>query len=367
MSEKSEVYFASLGSDFGSSFGSNVERLLTESGIADVVRSGHFVGVKCHFGERGNHAFISPTYVRLVIDAIKKLSGRVVLIDTNTLYMGGRGEAISHLETAHMHGFVPEVVGAPVMIADGLRGFNGSAVRIDGNYYEEVEIAQEIHNLDSLVVVSHFKGHDLTGFGGAIKNIGMGGATKKGKLDMHSQVRPYVDGDVCDGCCICIRWCPVDAITIVEEVAVIDKDECIGCAECISACPTGAVKISWDSASKTTQEKMVEHALGVIRAVDGNLMYMNFINNVSPACDCYSHNAPPIVKDIGVVSSSDIIAIDRCSFDLVKEEVGINELDGISRGEDKFRAVYPQIDSTIQLNYGEELGMGFQDYKLIDV
>jgi hypothetical protein len=344
-----------------------IKKLLYKAGAKEVIREGHFTGIKMHFGERGNLAFISPLYVKIVVEVFKELGAKVFLTDTNTLYMGSRGHAIEHLQTAFMHGFLPYIVDAPVIIADGLRGGNGEVVKIDGTHYNEVEIAREFFNLDSLLVLSHFKGHELTGFGGAIKNIGMGCATKKGKLSMHSEVRPFIEGDLCDGCQICFRWCPVDAISMKGDIAVIDSEVCIGCAECIPACPVGAVKFNWDSASKSTQEKMAEHASGVLNVLDNRIVYLSFINNVSPACDCYPHNEPPIVKDIGMVSSSDIVAIDRCSYDLVNRESGINQLEGVKEGEDKFRAMYKSVDSTIQIKHAQEMDMGFEEYEKLDI
>jgi len=364
----SDVIFIPFGSDKRDGLRLNISKALHNAGLSDVIKEGEIVAVKTHFGERGNTAFIKPIFVSIVISILKQAGCLPFLTDTNTLYVGSRGIAITHLETAYLHGFLPEAVGAPVIIADGLRGGDGFKVEIEGKHLKEVEIAKHISEADSMVVISHFKGHDLMAFGASLKNIGMGCSTRKGKLKMHSNVRPYVIEEKCTGCKICLKWCPVDAISFENKKAFIDDKICIGCAECIGACQARAIDFAWDSASNTAQEMMVEHAFGVMRALKGRLMFINFVIDVVPNCDCYPFSGKPIVPDVGILVSRDPVAIDKASYDLVNEQMGLDSEvlgDALSPGKDKIKAIYPHLDGFVQLKYAEELGLGSMKYNLV--
>ncbi|MGQ9705489.1 MAG: DUF362 domain-containing protein [bacterium] len=367
---KSDVIFIPLGSKKRDGLRQNLSKALHTAGLTDVIKEGEIVAVKTHFGERGNTAFIKPIFISMVINIIKKVGGLPFLTDTNTLYIGSRGIAVTHLETAYLHGFLSEVVGAPVIIADGLRGGDGFKVEINGKHLKEVEIAKHIAEADSMIVISHFKGHDLMGFGASLKNIGMGCSTRKGKLKMHSNVRPFVIEEKCTGCKICMRWCPVDAIQFDNMKATIDDKICIGCAECIGSCQVRAIDFAWDSASNSAQEMMVEHAYGVIKALKKRLMFINFVIDVVPNCDCYPFSGEKIVPDIGILISRDPVAIDKASYDLVNEQTGLNSkvLGGaVSPGKDKIKAIYPHIDGLVQIRYAEKLGLGCMKYNIISL
>jgi uncharacterized Fe-S center protein len=252
-------------------------------------------------------------------------------------------------------------------------------VRIDKPIFKTVSIAQDIHSADVLISVTHFKGHELSGFGGTLKNLGMGCASREGKLSQHSNISPQIKEKACNGCKRCLATCAYDAIMVkslepeVEKkkmVASIDPKKCVGCGECILTCPTGAVQIQWNETIPLFQKKMVEYAYGAVHKKKGKALCLNFLTQISPACDCYGYSDTPIVNDIGILASEDPVAIDHASVDLINQELG-NRASKLPKhwenGEDKFRALYPEVDWNIQLTYGEEIGLGTREYELIKI
>jgi uncharacterized Fe-S center protein len=325
----------------------------------EIVQSGESVAVKLHFGEPGNTAYLKPQYVKPIVDLIKKQGALPFLTDANTLYKGGRSDSKTHLESAHKHGYSKETMGADVIIADGPDCHDVEKIIVNLKHFEDVSIARAAVTSDALIALTHFKGHDCAGFGGAIKNVGMGLGSKAGKQRMHADIVPKVDINKCEGDGDCVKWCPTNAITLVNEKAVIDLSKCIGCAECVAVCPTGAIAISWTGTPDSVQEKIAEYAYGILAGKKGKAAYFNFLMDISPNCDCYSKAGPPIVPDIGVLASNDIIAIDQACVDLV------NNSEGRIKGGDKFKALYPTVDWSVQLKYGEEIGLGQRKYELI--
>ena len=366
MDNKSAVWFADLRAGSRQNLFDKIGALLEMAGVKDRFRKGHLVAVKLHFGEKGNASFIRPVFVRRVVESIKETGASPFLTDTNTLYVGTRGNSPEHLKTAIENGFDYAVVSAPLIIADGLRGDSAALVRIGGKHFEEVGIAREIVSADGLVVLTHFKCHELTGFGGALKNVGMGSACREGKLAQHSSAAPLVDPSGCTACGDCSAACPAAAIE-VGAVAVINEEPCIGCGHCIAVCPQGTIKIRWNESASRLQEKMVEHFEGAVKGKEGRCVYLTFVTQVSPACDCYGHNDAPIVADIGMLASNDPVAIDQAAADLVNGAEGFKETalsTGHEPGGDKFRGVHPGIDWEAQLNYACLRGLGTREYVL---
>jgi uncharacterized Fe-S center protein len=363
-----KVYFIDFRADMKKNMMAKLRELLEASGLSRVVGQRDLTAVKIHFGEMGNAAFIRPIYLRRIVAAIKQAGGIPFLTDANTLYAGSRSDAPHHLTTAIQNGFAYAVVEAPLVIADGLRGKSEAPVDIDGKHFGRVYIAKEIIEADAFLSVAHFKGHELSGFGGAIKNTGMGAASRKGKLAMHSTVSPQVKAENCIGCEECVPRCSQHALSVADEIATVDDERCIGCGECILICPNEAIEIRWDQEIPTFLEGMVEYTAGVLKNKAGKSLFINFITDVSPACDCYAANDAPIVKNIGVVASTDPIALDQACVDLVNAEPGLanSQLkESIEPGGDKFKTLYPKVDWSIQLAYGEQLGLGSREYELV--
>jgi uncharacterized Fe-S center protein len=350
----STVWFADLSAAPGRSLIDKTGELLRAAGLRGRIGPGDLTAVKLHFGEKGNVSFVRPVFVRKVVEEIAAAGGKPFLTDTNTLYVGGRSNSVDHLRTAIANGFAFAVVGAPLIIADGIRGESSVSVPVEGKIFPEVAIGAEIVNADAIVAVTHFKGHELSGFGGTIKNLGMGCAARSGKLAQHSTVSPRVDPANCTGCETCIAHCPSGAIEILSRTALIDPRACIGCADCIVVCPEQTVKVDWNEAAPMVQKKMVEHAAGALRGKKESSLFLSFVMQISPYCDCYGNNDRPIAPDVGILASVDPVALDQACADLVIR----------SAGRDPFRETHPEIDWTIQLSYGEELELGTREYLL---
>jgi uncharacterized Fe-S center protein len=345
-------------------------RLIEKAGLAKVIHKRDLVAVKLHFGESGNLAYIRPPFVRRIVEDVRRAGGQPFLTDANTLYAGTRSDAPSHLKTAIVNGFSYAVVDAPLIIADGLRGRSETVVKIDGKRFQDVYVAAEIAAADALISVAHVKGHELAGFGGAIKNIGMGCASRRGKLAQHSSVHPTVKKKRCVGCGECVPHCSQHALSLVDQKAAIDDDKCIGCGECILVCPNGAIQVAWNQSIPVFLENMVEYTAGVLATKPGKAFFINFVNSVSPGCDCLPFNDSPIVRDIGVLASTDPVAIDQAAVDLINREAalpGSALKTNTAAGEDKFRGLYPEVDWPYQLDYAQKMKLGTRKYKLVQM
>ena len=367
---KSSVYFIDVKATHKENLVEKLGRLMKTAGLSDIIKERDLVAVKLHFGESGNTAFIRPVFLRKIVQTIKSVGGRPFLTDANTLYAGTRSDAPSHLATAVQNGFAYSVVEAPIIIADGLRGKSETVVTINQKRFKKVFIASEIVQADSLVSVAHFKGHELSGFGGTIKNLGMGCASRKGKMAQHSGLAPKVTKKKCVGCGDCVSHCSPKALSLKEEKAVIDQKKCIGCGECVLICPNSAIQIRWKEATPVFMENMVEYTMGVLKKKEGRTLFLNFIIDISPACDCESYNDAPIVRDIGIVAATDPVAIDQASVDLVNREQALPEScikENVGPEKDKFKEIYPKVNWTIQLDYAESLGLGTRNYKLVKI
>jgi uncharacterized protein len=369
-----KVWYSKLGNN-KTSLLDKVDKLLKKAGLEQAISPRDLVAIKLHFGEPGNMAYIRPPYVRRAVDLIKKLGGRPFLTDANTLYVGQRANSVDHLEAAIQNGFAYAVAGAPLIIADGLTGKDYVKVPVPGQHFQAVNIGSAAYHADAMVVMSHFKCHELTGFGGAIKNLGMGLGSRSGKQQMHSDVLPIVKDDQCTGCSKCSQWCPADAIQMHPwtgnkkgQKAVIDDQKCWGCGECAVTCLFEAIRINWRTTPEAVQEKMAEYALGAVQGKAGKVIYISFLMDISPECDCYGHNDMPIVQDLGILASADPVALDQACADLVNAMPALpgSIIAGLNSGEDKFRQVHPGIDGRAQLVHGQKIGLGQMDYELIE-
>lgn len=364
-----KVYFAERRSaSHRDNLARKVEKLFDLTGAAAMIEKNSLVAIKTHFGEKGGTAYIHPVLVRCVVEKVKEAGGKPFLCDTNTLYAGGRSNAVDHLETALRHGFSYATAGAPVIIADGLRGRNYRRVPVKGKHFDSVQIGSAVVEADALIVLSHVKGHLLTGFGGALKNLGMGCGNRAGKQKMHSALRPVIKGERCRLCGTCVRWCPEGALTLVKgSGAVIDPARCSGCGECIISCAHGAVQVQWESEIRDVTERIVEYAAGALEGKREKAMFMNFLLAITPDCDCAGWSDAPVVPDIGILASRDPVAVDQASADLVNGQAGIggSALPGaLQPGEDKFTALHPKTDYRVKLAYAEKMGLGSRRYAL---
>jgi len=363
----SKVYFCDLRTrSEGDNKSNKIGRLFDAAGLGGAITDGGLIAVKVHFGERGNDSFMSPVLVRRVVDKVKEAGGKPFLTDTATLYSGSRRNAADHVSLALEHGFGMEVTGAPIIIADGLRGGDFVEAPIDGKHLKSAKIASGLAEADGMIVVSHFKGHEMAGFGGAVKNLAMGGAPPIGKKEQHS-ARMAVNQDECVACGNCAEICPEGAIAIGSK-ASIDAASCIGCGECLQVCPEKAIDLDWETDVAEMMERMAEYALGAASLQPGRIGYINLLMSITPDCDCAAWSDAPLVPDIGMLSSLDPVALDQACWDLVSEQVGLaaSKLEaGHAAGEDKFAGAWPNTSPDVQLRHAESLGLGSREYELI--
>jgi len=364
-----DVFFMDLEATSKENLPQKLSRLVKTAGVENILNKDNLTAIKIHFGEQGNTAYIRPVFIRKIIQTIKEYGANPFLTDANTLYVGTRANSVSHIHTAIENGFSYSSMDAtPIIIADGLQGKSETKVKIEQKHCKHVYIGSEIINADALISVAHFKGHDLAGFGGTLKNLGMGCASRRGKLDQHSRVSPRIKRKTCIGCGECATHCPSRAIYLEEEKAYLDKKKCIGCGECIVRCPTKSVNITWNQTIPVFQEKMMEYCLGVLKNKKKKALFINFITDISPKCDCLSYNQSPIVNNLGVLASTNPVAIDQASADLVNQQEALPGTileTNLNPGEDKFKGLYPSVDWEHQLDYAQTIGLGTREYKLI--
>jgi len=353
---KSKVYFIPVKeSESIPAVSAKTKHLLEESRVLSFIAKGANVAVKMHFGEEGNAGFVKPEHVRVICEGISAKGASAVLADANTLYRGQRTNTKDHLVIAAAHGFTKKNTGVEVIIPNDSQEENTIDIQINGKFIKTAKLVRLFIDADAIVAISHFKGHLMTGFGGALKNLGMGCATRKGKLMQHAEVAPVVYKKKCTGCGECAKVCPTQAISIIENKSVIDGAKCIGCASCIAACPFMAIDVPWESGAGSMQEKMVEYASAVLEGKKERVAFFNFALKITKECDCLAKDDPRVSPDIGILASNDPVSIDKASFDLVIAACG----------KDIFSELHPHRDGKRQLEYAHKLGLGNLDYDLI--
>ena len=344
-----------------------LERLMKKAGFESIDFKDKFVAVKLHFGEPGNLAFLRPNYARTVCDYVKRLGGRPFVTDCNTLYVGGRKNALDHLDSAYANGYNPFATGVHTIIADGIKGLDERLVPVEGGeYVKEAKIGSAIMDADIVISLSHFKGHEMAGFGGAIKNIGMGSGSRAGKMEMHSAGKPHVVTRLCVGCGKCRKICAHDAPVIKDGKASIDHLKCVGCGRCIGVCPKDAVQPPFDEANDVMNRKMAEYTKAVLHGRPS--FHISLAIDVSPFCDCHAENDIPIVPDVGMFASFDPVAIDKACADAVNAQPAVAgsilEKHGHSHG-DHFADVSPDTNWMSALEHAQKLGLGTIEYELV--
>lgn len=375
-----KVYFTNLRAKPGTSLLDKLEKLVKRAGIEQLDCDGKFTAIKIHFGEPGNMAYIRPNYARKIVDLLEAQGAKVFLTDANTLYSGGRSNAVDHMQAAMENGFNPIAVKAPVLIADGLKGTDYREMPVPGGIITQTaKIGSVVADADVIVSMTHFKGHEMTGFGGALKNLGMGAASVSGKLFLHSDSQPVISAELCTSCRMCVKSCAHDAVHLNADTkkAEIDYQKCVGCGQCVAVCQFGAAHVVHNSTSETINRKIAEYTLAILHGKPN--FHISFIMNVSPECDCWRSNDMAIVPDIGMAASFDPVALDMACADLVMQAPAVagsivfDKKDGEydphdhMEGKDKFRYVHPDTDWKSCLTHAQEIGLGTMDYELVTV
>lgn len=374
--QKSDVYFADMRAYPGKeNLLQKLNRLMVKAGIDKIDFKNKFVAIKIHFGEPGNLAYLRPNFAKVVADAVKQRGGKPFLTDCNTLYVGRRKNALEHMDAAYENGYNPFTTGCQIIIADGLKGTDEAYVPVPGGeYVKEAKVGQALMDADIIIDLSHFKGHELTGFGGAIKNIGMGGGSRAGKMEMHCDGKPSVDHDKCVGCGACARICAHGAPTIKDRKCTIDETKCVGCGRCIGACHFDAIHPNNWNAGDLLNRRMAEYAHAILHGRPN--FHINIITDVSPNCDCHAENDAAIVPNIGMTASFDPVAIDQACADLVNAApvlANSDLADNIAKNKeeaakhDHFHNAHPDTDWRVCLEHAEKIGMGTRSYNLIKI
>jgi hypothetical protein len=374
---KAKVYFTNFRTKaFGDGLPTKLKKMIKKAGIGDINMDGRFVAIKLHFGELGNISYLRPNYAKAVADVVKELGGKPFLTDCNTMYPGKRKNALEHLECAWENGFTPLTVGCPILIGDGLKGTDDVEVPVEGGeYIEKAKIGRAVMDADVFISLTHFKGHEITGFGGTIKNIGMGCGSRAGKTEQHSGGKPDIDEEKCVGCRACIKECANDALHFDEEAkkSRINHDNCVGCGRCLGACNFDAIAFGLDSAVCDLNKKMAEYTKAV---VDGRPQFhISLIVDVSPNCDCHGENDVPILPNLGMLASFDPLALDQACVDACLEATplpGSQLAENLAKKEcvdhhDHFSNCGPESEWKTCMEHAEKIGLGTREYELIVV
>lgn len=376
----SKVYFTTFKTTGSENLIQKLNRLIKTAGMGNIDFDDKFTAIKIHFGEYGNLAFLRPNYAKVVADFIKEQGGRPFLTDCNTLYVGSRKNALDHLDTAYLNGFSPLQTGCQVLIADGLKGTDETIVPIDGEYVKEAKIGHAIMDADVFISLNHFKGHEMAGFGGAIKNIGMGCGSRAGKMEQHCDGKPHVNQEGCVGCGACTKICAHGAPVVENGKATINQDKCVGCGRCLAVCPKDVIAANFDDSIKMLNYRMAEYAYAVLK--DRPHFHISLICDVSPNCDCHAENDIPIVPNIGMLASFDPVALDVACADLVNNmpanpgSILANNIDADVFHEcghhdhekhDHFEMTHPDTEWRSCMEHAEKLGIGTQEYELVRI
>ena len=372
--EKSKVYFTDFRTRVGVSLTEKLQRLIKKAGITDIDMDGKFVAIKMHFGELGNLSYLRPNYAKAVADVVKECGGKPFLTDCNTLYPGSIKNALEHLDCANINGFNTITTGCQIIIGDGLRGTDDITVPVrNGEYCKEAYIGRAVMDADIFISLTHFKGHESTGFGGAIKNIGMGCGSRAGKMHQHNSGKPIVHDDLCRGCHRCAKECGSDAITYENGKAVINQDICKGCGRCIGACAFDAIENQNWNANEILGRKMAEYSQAVC---DGRpTFHISLVRDISPNCDCHGENDAPILPDVGIFASFDPVALDQACVDaclhatpMPNSQLSDNLADPHwHHHHDNFLDSNPNVRWKETLEHAEKIGLGTREYELIQM
>lgn len=373
--EKAKVYFTDFRTPYGGdTMPGKLKKLIRKAGIAQLNLEGQFVAIKIHFGELGNVSYLRPNYARAVVDVVKELGGKPYLTDCNTLYPGSRKNALEHLYCAWENGFTPLTVGCPILIGDGLKGTDDIEVPVrGGEYVKNAKIGRAVMDADVIISMTHFKGHEATGFGGALKNLGMGCGSRAGKKEQHNNGKAYVQQEICRGCRRCMRECANNGLVFDPETRKmhVDKEHCVGCGRCVGACNFDAIDFEDPNSNQMLNYRIAEYAKAV---VDGRPQFhISLVMDISPNCDCHGENDAPILPDVGMFASFDPLALDQACVDacmkcepLPNSQLGEHMRDPhFVDHHDHFTNSTPESEWQSCLSHAEKIGLGTRDYELI--
>ena len=372
--EKSAVYFTDFHATPSETLPQKLHRLMKRAGFESIKFEDRFTAIKIHFGELGNLAYLRPQYAKVVADYVKELGGKVFLTDCNTLYVGSRKHAREHMDTAYLNGFSPFQTGCQIIIADGLKGTDEAIVPINLPLVKEAKIGQAIMDADIVISLNHFKGHEEAGFGGALKNLGMGSGSRGGKMEQHWEGKPVIDQDLCIGCGSCVRICAQDGPHVVNGKASIDYNNCVGCGRCLAVCPKDAIEPNNANSTATLAMKIAEYAYAVVK--DRPAFHISLICDVSPYCDCHAENDIPIIPDVGMLASFDPVALDQACVDLCNKmpviadsrlDKHIKSFGHEDPNHEYFHLNHPDTEWEAGLIHAEEIGLGTRQYELIRI
>ena len=373
--EKAKVYFTDFRTPYGGdTMPGKLKKLIRKAGIAQLNLEGQFVAIKIHFGELGNVSYLRPNYARAVVDVVKELGGKPFLTDCNTLYPGSRKNALEHLYCAWENGFTPLTVGCPILIGDGLKGTDDIEVPVrGGEYVKNAKIGRAVMDADVIISMTHFKGHEATGFGGALKNLGMGCGSRAGKKEQHNNGKAYVQQEICRGCRRCMRECANNGLVFDPETRKmhVDKEHCVGCGRCVGACNFDAIDFEDPNSNQMLNYRIAEYAKAV---VDGRPQFhISLVMDISPNCDCHGENDAPILPDVGMFASFDPLALDQACVDacmkcepLPNSQLGEHMRDPhFVDHHDHFTNSTPESEWQSCLSHAEKIGLGTRSYELI--
>jgi uncharacterized Fe-S center protein len=368
----SKVFFTDMRAKPGRNLLDKLELLVCKAGIEQIDFKDKFTALKIHFGEPGNLSYIRANYAARLAHFLLRLKAKPFLTDAGTLYLGRRSNAVDHIASAFENGFNPIAVPCPVIIADGLKAIDFKEITVNQKYCKTAKIGAAIAEADVIISLNHFKGHEQTGFGGALKNLGMGSASAAGKLELHSSSKPVIKQQECTLCGQCVKYCASGAVHLgVNRKAEIDYERCVGCGQCVAVCQFEAAQPVWDNSTDILCYKIAEYALAVIK--DKPNFHINFIMDVSPNCDCWNCNDAAIVPNIGIAASFDSVALDFFSAYMVNHYAATPDtiLKTQSYGElqntDKFKLLHPNTDWRAGLEYAETIGLGSMEYEVVNV
>jgi len=368
----SKVYFTDMRAKPGRNLLDKLLALIKKAGIDQIDFKDKFTAVKIHFGEPGNLSYIRANYAATLVQFLLDKQAKPFLTDSNTLYLGRRTNAIDHIKSAYENGFNPLAVPCPVIIGDGLKAIDYIEIPINLPHCKTAKIGSAIANADIIISLNHFKGHEQAGFGGALKNLGMGSASRQGKLELHSTSKPVIDTAICTSCGQCVKYCASKAIHLNKNrKAEIDYEKCVGCGQCVAVCQFEAAQPVWDSSVDIMNYKIAEYSYAVLKGKPN--FHINFIMDVSPNCDCWGCNDAAIVPNIGITASFDPVALDKASADLVTSSAAnINTILDIKeygdlQNTDKFKIIHPNTNWEDGLQYAEKIGLGSTKYELITI